>query len=117
MRSLNLNKTSLWRVDINSKTEIKDDDGYFTGDYVIEYSTPTKIALHLYPSNSEITKKLFGIDDSFDMIANSNEIVLNQDTLLFLSEPSDNYDSTYDYSVSSISKSLNSYNYGLRGRV
>lgn len=117
MRNLNLNLTKLWKVESSGLTDLKDSDGNYTGERIKAYSTPTQIALNIYPSNGTIAEQIFGKDASFDMVAVSNTVVLGKDTLLFLTQPTSNYDTTYDYSVSKINKSKNTYNYGLKGRV
>ena len=116
MRALNKNKTKLWVVEVVSKTEIMTNK-FLTGDYQVTYSVPKEIYLHLYPSNSVISNRVFGKDASFDMIAVTNDVVLTPTSLLFLTQPSANYGDTYDYSVSSIAKSLNTITYGLMGNV
>lgn len=117
MRTLDRNKTSVWYVTPSQEVELKDDDGYYTGEIGFEFGTPIETRLSLYPANSEIKEQLFGTDASVDMVSVSNEVVLEEDTLIFLSEPIGDYDRTYDYKVSSIMKSLNTYNYGLKGRM
>lgn len=116
MRTLDKNKTKLWVVNSSGTTEMIDSDGFYTGEVVKSYGVPSTIYLHLYPSGGEITEKLFGKDSSFDMLAVSNNVILTKDSLLFLDEPLSNYDITYDYRVSEILKSLNTYNYGLKKR-
>lgn len=117
MRTLEKNKIAIWYVNSTTYTDETDDDGFYTGEKVPVFGTPTKVYINLYPSNSEIVGQIFGKDSSFDMIACSMDIVFENDTLIFLTEPSLNYDTTYDYFVDKISKSLNVYQYGLRKRT
>lgn len=116
MRTLSKNQIRLWVVTPLGEQDVVDEDGYFTGEVEIAYSIPKEIRLPLYPASGEVVNKSFGKDVDLDMIATSNEI-LNRFDLLFYDEPTENYDTTYDYSVSKILKSLNSYTYGLKGRV
>lgn len=117
MRTLDRNKTSVWYVTPSQEVELKDDDGYYTGEIGFEFGTPIEVQLPLYPASGEIKEQLFGTDAAVDMISVSNDVVLEKNTLIFLSEPIGDYDTTYDYKVSSIMKSLNTYNYGLKGRI
>jgi len=117
MRNLERNKYSLWYVTETGETREVDDNGHYTGAYIPTYSTPTEIKIALYPSTSNIVEQIFGRDASLDMVAISNDVVLDKDGLLFESEPTSDFDTTYDYRVSSISKSLNTINYGLERRV
>ena len=117
LRTLNLNKTKLWSVHIVSSQEDVDDDGFLTGEIIDTYSNPSVIFLSIYPAVGTIVEQIFGKDTSFDMMAVSNEVELTPDTLLFLSEPTGEYYTTYDYRVSKISRSLNTFQYGLEKRT
>ena len=117
MRTLELNKSKLWYVSPLGTTENVDADGFLTGEIVQSYSSPKLIKINIYPSNGTIMSQLFGEDANYDKIAVSNEIDLDTESLLFLSEPSLDYESTYDFKVSSKVKSLNTINYGLRSRT
>lgn len=117
MRTLNKNKVQLWLIEPSGLDEIVNSDGFFTGEYTKIYSPAIIIFINLYPANGNITTKLFGKDYECDMVAVSNDVVLTKDSLLFSSVPLSNYDKTYDYTVDNISKSLNTYNYGLKARV
>lgn len=116
MRTLNKNKTKLWLSNPTATTD-KQVGGYYTGESIKTYGTATAIYLHLYPYNGEIVENTFGKDVSLDMVAVSNDVVLTKDSLLFLAQPSTNLDTTYDYRVGEISKSLNTYQYGLVRRT
>lgn len=117
MRTLDRNKTIIWIVNPISRTTIFDNDGFDTGETTVNFGTPIKVNITLYPSSGAIVEKIFGKDASFDLIALSNDVVMTEDSLIFLSEPVSTYDKTYEYKVSSIKKSINTYNYGLRQRT
>ena len=117
MRSLERNQSLVWIVEPLGETEILDSDGFKTGEFEFSYTVPKQVRLALYPSTGTIVEQLFGKDASFDMVATSCDIVLTEDTLIFINEPTANYDKTYDYRMSSIKKSINTYNYGLRNRT
>lgn len=117
MRTLEINKIDIWYVNPSEKVDVIDDDGYFTGETNIIFGEPKSTRLMLYPASGDIVERLFGTDTSIDMIATSTNLVLEEGTLLFLSEPIDNFEETYDYKLSKILKSLNNYQYGLKGRI
>ena len=117
MRTLELNKVDLWLVESLGKVEKTDDDGYLTGEYEFGYSVPKKVRLPLYPASGDILERTFGIDASLDMVSVTNDIELSEKSLLFYNEPTNNFDTTYDFKVAKILKSLNSFNYGLKGRI
>ena len=116
MRTLNINKTKLWFVKVASSEEAVDSDGFLTGEIIDTYTDPSVIFLAIYPAVGSIVEQIFGKDTSFDMMAVSNEVELTPDTLLFLSEPTGDYYTTYDYRVSTIKKSINTTQYGLQKR-
>lgn len=116
MRTLNRNKTKLWIVEPVSTVEVTDSEGHYTGEIRKVYGAPTEIWLHLYPSGGIIMEQIFGRDADFSKLAVS-ETLLSKDTLLFLSMPVGDYESTYDFIVERNKKSLNHNNYGLRSRM
>jgi len=116
MRDLQKNTVPIWYVSPSSKEEIMDGE-FHTGEYRTVFAEPVAARISLYPANIEITQELFGKDASVDMIASSTSLDFSGDTLVFLSVPTGEYPKTYDYSISAISPSLNSTNYGLKKRV
>lgn len=114
MRTLEKNKTKLWRVTPLSKVEVVDINGFLTGEYTTTFSTPEIVYIALFPANGKIKNDLFGKDYQCDKLAVSNNVVLTELDLLFLSAPVSNYESTYIYRVDKINQSLNTYNYALR---
>ena len=117
MRTLEKNKTKLWIVQIVGQSEQKDDNGFFTGDISLTFSEPSMVKMNIYPSDGKIVRQIFGTDVNYDMVGISNDIILDKDSLIFLEEPVENFDTTYDFKVHSIKKSLNSIAYGLRSRI
>lgn len=117
MRTLERNKTKLWVVSPAVKTEAVDIDGNPTGEFVSTFGSAVEVKIALYPSNGLIKEEIFGRDYSCDKIAVSGDVVLTKNTLLFLSEPTTNFDTTYDFKVDKINESLNTFQYALRSRV
>ena len=116
MRTLEKNKVDMWYVNPTTETQVVDVNGDYTGEKELNYSIPTSIRLHLYPSTGEVVLKTFGKEINVDMVSVSN-IELEKNTLLFFTEPTEKFDTTYDYNVTAILKSLNNYQYGLKGRI
>ena len=116
MRTLNRNKTKLWYVEPASTIEVKDSEGYHTGETRKVYGAPKEVWIDLYPSDGMIMEQIFGRDADFSKLAVS-EVTLSKDTLLFLSMPTGDYEYTYDFIVERNKKSLNHNNYGLRSRT
>lgn len=117
MRTLEVNKSKLWLVNSTGSATLLDSDGFDTGEKTMTYSTPVIIYLNIYPSGGTVSEQIFGKDASLDMIAVSNDVILTKDSLLYLTLPTTKFGTTYDYQVSNIKKSINTYNYGLRNRT
>jgi hypothetical protein len=117
MRTLDKNKVTVWVTRKTIGAEQTDANGFYTGDKTVTYSTPVQIRIPLTPANGEIVEQIFGKDASVDMISTSNDVVLDKNDYIFYAQPTGNYDTTYDFMVSSISHSLNTYVYGLKARV
>lgn len=143
MRTLELNKTPLWLVDVLDQEPVLDDSGFETGEFKPSYSVPRKVRLHLYPANGKIKDDLFGKDAQLDMISVSTDVILTKDSLLLTEETivanstftyeqlenltymlledltysGINVNTQFDYKVSMISHSLNGWAYGLELRV
>lgn len=117
MRTLRLNESEYWIVKSEGTQDIVDSDGYFTGEKEVVYSEPQRVNLHLFPANGDIVKRSFGEALDLDMVSSSTSVKLDTGTLLFNIKPISDYDKTYDYEVSKISKSLNVYQYGFKGRL
>ncbi len=107
MRSLNRNKTPIWVVSVTGKTKVVDGNGNSTGEYQSEFSTPRKIEICIMPNNGSIIRDFKGEMSNSDMLATDMNNELKSDDLLFLEEPSTNFDRTFDYYVKSIKRSLN----------
>lgn len=116
MRTLKRNQVQLWIVTPMGEQDVVDEDGYFTGEVQLQYTTPRKISLPLYPASGDIKDRVFGTDVDINMVSVSN-IELKENDLIFYDEPIGDYDVTYDYSISIILPSLNVFNYGLKRRM
>ena len=117
MRTQRINETSLWIVNVLSYDDVKDLDDNFTGEKEAVYDTPTKIRLSMYPNDGNILKDLVGDLGNFDYLAVSCKYNLTKDTLLFKTEPSSNFDTTFDYKIVRILDSLNGNRYLLESRL
>lgn len=116
MRTLELNKTTLWYVEANGVEDILDSDGYDTGEIRTLYTEPKQIHLHLYPATSKFMRETFGEHHDVDIVTTTTE-ELDKSTLLFTEKPTGDFATTYDYRLDGISKSLNYTQYGFKGGV
>ena len=117
MRTLCKNKQPLWIVEPIGEVELKDLNGDYTGEFAMEYSTPVKIFVNIYPNDGSISADAFGLNVSVDMIATSDYAMFTEESLIFAHEPSGDYQQTYDYMLGGKLPSLNSYTYALTKRI
>lgn len=117
MRSLRRNMTSLWLVTPTDYVPVTDLDGFKTGEYEYQYSTPVKISMTLNAFDGAITFQPFGKTELYDMYAVTTKYDLDKDSLLYYDEPTSDFDTTYDFKVDKKLKSLNSITYGLKVRA
>lgn len=117
MRTCEKNKVDIWYTSNPTFIEEVDEDGFFTGNTIMTYPNPSKYKIGLYPSGGKIIQEIFGTSCNFDMVSVDMGERFNKDTLIFLSEPTLDYDSTYDYRVSDLRRSLTLTYYGLKRRV
>lgn len=143
---LELNQSQLWYVNKIGEIEVVDEEGFFTGELETVFSKPTPIDLHLYPANGKVLESTFGLNSQVDFVTGSNVRLepntllfyesplitnmityskinnlnwelLGEDTWGYLLEDiEDNYEDIYDFKIDRILKSLNIYQYGLKGR-
>ena len=117
MRTLNINKITLWKVDVTGFTDETDVDGNFTGEQIPVYSAPVKIRVMLYPITGRIKRDFLGVIHDEDYVIATNDVLLDKDALLFRTEPVSDYDTTFDYMVISILKSINTTLYTVKSGV
>lgn len=116
-RTLMKNKTKLWKVSETGVVESVDLSGNFTGDRVKTYSEPVEVFLSMYPTSGDLKQVASGIFAEYDYIAVDTITSLNEMDLLFRTEPTGNYDTTYDFRIGKKVESINTVVYGLKARV
>lgn len=116
MRTLERNKTTFWIVNCIDEVDVKDEDGFYTGEKELGYSSPTLVKLSVYPASGDIVEQIFGKQVVVDLVAVSENVKLDKMTLIFKKEPTLGEYDNYDYKVTHIAESLNHTQYGLRGR-
>ncbi len=116
MRTLGINKKTLWYVDYLGKVPIKDEDGYNTGESEQQFSEPIEIKLNLYTTNSEVIRNMFGTTNNINIVCSDDKVKLKMGSKLFYTIPDDNtdYEKDFDLEVTALSESLNHWNYGFR---
>ena len=117
MRTLEKNKIPIWYSNTKIETEEVDNEGNFTGNIISEYVVPVKSKMNFYPANGEIIRDVFGNAEDGDMVSVMMGNPFTKDTILFLSEPTEDYSDKYDYKIKDMKPSLNSTYYLWRKRL
>lgn len=115
MRCLAKNKQKFYYALFNSKSEATDENGYFTGGYVLNYGNPIAAKANISAAKGETTMRQFGEDIPYDkVIVMDNGVTLIDeyavlwiDTLPVL-EADGTTNTPHDYVVKQVARSINS---------
>lgn len=74
MRSMEINKTTVFYALYTGKQPILDDEGYETGEYTSGYALPVQIRIRVSPNRGEATNQFFGtlLDYDSTMVTTDN---------------------------------------------
>ena len=120
MRCLERNKTKIYYALLNSKTEIRDEYGNFTGEYELQYGNPVLLKASVSAAMGETYTRQFGEQEAYD------KVVITDDPLCLIDEyailwvdslPEINEDGTtdmpHDYVVKKVARSINVSSYAI----
>lgn len=124
MKGLRRNKKKLYYALYIGRNSIVDEDGNDTGEYEKMYDDPVEIMANLSASKGTVSEDVFGAElDYTRSLSTCDELPINEYSLIWHeTEPSyrkDGYvdESTADYSVVQVAKSLNATVYALKKRA
>ena len=114
MRCLARNKTKFYYASYIGETEIKDEYGNATGEYMISHSNPIECLGNISAAQGELQSREFGESESYDkvIVLDDRNTPINEysilwvDTLPHLNEDGST-DTPYDYVVKKVARSLN----------
>lgn len=112
MKSLARNKQAIYYALYEGKTEAVDDNGNFTGEYVISYSSPEKLMINVSPAKGAADVEVFGINASYSktMVTTDMSCPLSETTRLWVGVPPTE---PYNFVVTKVAKGLNSIMYAI----
>ena len=121
MRGLVRNKSKFYYSSYIGETEIIDEYGNATGEYQIEYDNPIECDANISAAQGEVKFRQFGESESYDKVIVLDDItapidehsILWVDTLPLLNEDGTT-DTSHDYTVRRVAKSLNSVAIAIR---
>ena len=115
MRCLMRNKRTFYYALFNSKTELKDEDGRFTGDYKLNYSNPICAMANISGAKGEVTTRQFGEEITYDkvVVMDNPRTEIDEYAVMWIDrtpvlEQDGSTSTPYDYVVKQVARSLNS---------
>ena len=121
MRTLLRNKTTFYYASYIGETEIIDEYGNHTGEYIIARSAPVKYLGNVSPAKGEKQTEQFGESESYDkvIVLDDRNAPIDEHSVLWVDTlPSLNEDGTtatpHDYEVKAVARSLNGMSIAIR---
>jgi hypothetical protein len=120
MRCLNRNKSSFYYATYVSKTEVLDEYGNATGNYITTYSSPVLMQSNISAARGEANTDPFGISLAYDkaIITDNMACPITETSILWIDKaPETPYTATspkHDYIVKRVAKALNSIAYAVQ---
>lgn len=118
MKSLERNKTKFYYCLYKGKREFKDENGDYTGEYVLEYGEPIECFANISASVGSAQSEQFGNFEGYDKVISASDIniPIDENTVLFIEkDPEFDKDGNplYNYIVKKVAKSLNAVSYAV----
>ncbi len=112
MRLLNRNLTTIWYCTFKERAEMRDNDGYETGEPLMAYNEPVALRCNVSPARGTAQAETFGNLESYDkvIITDNMSCPIDENTVLFVeTEPEflNGKPFGFDYKVFRVAKSLN----------
>lgn len=89
MRSVQRNKQPIWYALRLSSTEVIDEYGNATGEFVEQYSVPMKLNINVGVPKGQITLERFGLNDNYTRVLATTDMdcPLQEDSILWIGIP------------------------------
>ena len=111
MRTTQRDKREIWYALYEGVSEVVDEDGNYTGEYEVLYSTPVKTRMNVSGGRGQAQLEVFGIDNPFTMVAVTDDLTTNftTDTVFWFGvTPGETAeDVPYNFRCTGISKTIN----------
>lgn len=107
MRTLKRNKRPVAYAFYSGVSEIYDDDGNYTGEYEINYTTPIKTLMNVSGGRGQADIALFGLTQTFARTATTEDLdtEFNTETVFWIENDPDT--EPHDYRVVAVSRTIN----------
>lgn len=113
MRSVQRNKQTIYYATYKGSTEVVDEYGNATGEFVLQYNSPQPLKINVgVPKRGDITLERFGLNENYQRVLATTDMncPLDIDTIIWIGIPTTK---PYNYVVKKILPSLNQLLIGL----
>ena len=121
MRSLEINKQTIYYALYGAKVPILDADGWETGEFTIGYGNPLKFKIRVSPCRGEATDQVFGKSLDYDRTLSTSDkkFSIDEYSMLFIDrspvlKSDETTDTKPDYKVVGVSKDLNEWIFAVK---
>jgi hypothetical protein len=113
MKTLKRNKQTLYYALFEGKEEIKDENGYRTGEHQLKYLHPIKARMNISAAKGTAESEMFGISLNYTktLVTDDIKCPIKEDSILWIDATPDE---PYNYIVVQVAKSLNSISYAVK---
>ena len=121
MRCMLRNMRNFYYATYEGKSEIEDDYGNKTGEYVVIYSNPVKCKGNVSAAQGEIQSRQFGDSESYDkvIVLDNVNVPINEHSILWVDtlptvENDGSSQTPHDYIVKEVARSLSSVSIAIK---
>lgn len=108
MRTSQRDKRPVAYAFYNGVTELTDNDGNYTGEYGVSYTTPVKTLMNVSGGRGQADIALFGLTQTFSRTATTQDLTTPFDTeTVFWVEKDPDANEPFDYRVVAVSRTIN----------
>lgn len=107
MRTVKRNKRPVAYAFYEGVTALTDDDGLYTGEYSVSYTTPIKTLMNVSGGRGQADIALFGLTQTFARTATTEDLTtpFNTQTVFWVEADPDTQ--PFDYRVVAVSRTIN----------
>ena len=117
MRALERNKQKIYYANYTGRSEITDENGLFTGETELAFTTPTETHVNVSASRGEAYIDMFGTDLNYsNTIVTDKDLGIDENSILWVGKEAYQGSTVtpHNYVVVSVAKSFNSVVYAVR---
>lgn len=107
MRTVQRDKRPVAYAFYSGMTEMVDDDGNYTGEYQLSYTTPVRTLMNVSGGRGQADVSLFGLTDTFARTATTDDLITPFDTGTVFWVECDPDTDPFNYRVVAVSRTIN----------